>query len=88
MRGLKHASGFFQSRVADRLQMRFTPVLTFELDESVRKSVEMSRLIDEALASDRRAATPDDDEEIVDEEEAAEDLDDDGADDSDVGLPR
>ena len=40
--------------VADRLQTRFTPVLTFKLDESVKKSVEISRLIDEAIASDRK----------------------------------
>jgi len=52
LRGLKHAAGFFQSKVADRLQTRFTPVLTFKLDDSVKKSVAMSRLIAEAVASD------------------------------------
>ena len=52
LRGLKHAEGFFQSKVAARLQTRFTPVLTFKLDDSVKKSVEMSRLIAEAVASD------------------------------------
>jgi ribosome-binding factor A len=52
LRGLKHAAGFFQSKVADRLQTRVTPVLTFKLDDSVKKSVEMSRLIAEAVASD------------------------------------
>ena len=52
LRGLKHATGFFQSKVAARLQTRFTPVLTFKLDDSVKKSVEMSRLIAEAVASD------------------------------------
>ena len=31
LRGLNHAAGFFQSRVADRLQSRFTPVLAFKL---------------------------------------------------------
>ena len=54
MRGLKHAAGFFQSKVADRLQTRFTPVLGFKLDDSVKKSVAIGRLIDEALASDRK----------------------------------
>ena len=52
LRGLKHAAGFFQSKVAARLQTRFTPVLAFKLDDSVKKSVEMSRLIAEAVASD------------------------------------
>jgi ribosome-binding factor A len=56
LRGLRHAAGFFQSKVADRLQTRFTPVLIFKLDDSVKKSIEISRLIDEAVASDRRSA--------------------------------
>ena len=55
LRGLKHAAGFFQSKVADRLQTRFTPVLVFKVDDSVKKSVAMGRLIEEALASDRKA---------------------------------
>jgi ribosome-binding factor A len=56
LRGLNHAAGFLQSRVAARLQTRFTPILTFELDDSVKKSIAMSRLIDQAIADDRRAA--------------------------------
>jgi len=52
--GLNHATGFLQARVAARLQTRFTPVLKFKHDESVKKSVEMARLIEEALASDQR----------------------------------
>jgi ribosome-binding factor A len=54
LRGLDHATGFLQARVAARLQTRFTPVLSFKNDDSVRKSAELSRLIDEAVASDRR----------------------------------
>src|SRR3954451_24678495 len=60
LRGLKHAAGFLQSRVAARLQTRFTPLLAFKKDEGVKKSVALSRLIDEALASDRKPPpTPD-----------------------------
>src|SRR5271165_7526833 len=36
LRGLKHAAGFFQSKVAARLQTRFTPVLTFKDRKSTR----------------------------------------------------
>ena len=65
-RACKHATGFLQSRVAARLQTRFTPVLTFKRDDSVKKSIEMSRLIDEALAADRQPdpddPAPDDDD--------------------------
>lgn len=52
MRGLQHARGFLQSKVAARLQTRYTPTLSFGVDEGVKKSIEISRLIDEALAAD------------------------------------
>jgi ribosome-binding factor A len=50
LRGLKHAAGFVQSKLARRLQTRFTPVLSFVLDQGVKHSIEMTRLINEALA--------------------------------------
>jgi ribosome-binding factor A len=48
--GLNHASGFVQSRLANRMKTRFTPVLHFILDQGVKNSIEISRLINEALA--------------------------------------
>ena len=53
MRGLQHASGFLQAKVAARLQTRFTPILSFKRDDSVKKSFEITRLIDETIAADR-----------------------------------
>jgi ribosome-binding factor A len=58
MQGLQSASGFIQSRVAARLQTRFTPVLTFKRDDSVKKSIAITKLIDDALASDRHDSLP------------------------------
>jgi len=49
MHGLRSAAGFIQSKLAARLQTRFTPQLTFVLDEGVKKSLEVTRLINEAL---------------------------------------
>jgi ribosome-binding factor A len=54
LQGLRHAAGFIQSRVAARLQIRHTPVLSFKRDDSVKKSIAISRLIDEAIAADRK----------------------------------
>jgi ribosome-binding factor A len=54
LNGLRSATGFLQSRVAARLQTRFTPILSFKRDDSVKKSIAISRLIDETLAADRR----------------------------------
>ena len=46
---LEHAKGFIQTEVGARLQTRYTPILTFYLDESVKKSIHISKLIDEAI---------------------------------------
>jgi ribosome-binding factor A len=97
MAGLKSAAGFLQSRVANRLQTRFTPVLTFKRDDSVKKSIEMSRLIDQALAADAGHPAPEaaagkeheDEDEDEDEFEGEDDFededDDDEADDAGTG---
>lgn len=50
MHGLRHAAGFVQAKLASRLKTRFTPALQFVLDQGVKKSIEMTRLINEALA--------------------------------------
>ncbi|HJZ56493.1 MAG TPA: 30S ribosome-binding factor RbfA [Gemmataceae bacterium] len=58
MHGLKSAAGFVQTKVADRLTTRFVPHITFVLDEGVKKSIEIARLIREAneqSAADARA---------------------------------
>lgn len=49
LRGLKHAAGFVQSKLAKRLQTRYTPVINFVLDPGVKNSIEITRLINEAL---------------------------------------
>lgn len=56
LRGLQHAAGFVQSRLAKRLQTRFTPTVRFVLDKGVKNSIEMSRLIKEALGDSATAA--------------------------------
>jgi ribosome-binding factor A len=49
LRGLEHAAGFIQAKLARRLQTRFTPAVRFVLDQGVKHSIEMTRLINEAL---------------------------------------
>ncbi len=50
MHGLRHAAGFIQSKLASRLKTRFTPVIKFVLDEGVKKSIEMTRLLNQERA--------------------------------------
>src|SRR4051794_28364506 len=61
MHGLKHSAGYVQSKLAKRLQTRFLPVLTFVLDKGVKNSIEMTRLINEALGKPETLAPSDED---------------------------
>ncbi len=58
LRTLQHAAGFVQSRLGKRLQTRFLPVLTFVLDQGVKNSLEITRLINEALGDSAATAEP------------------------------
>src|SRR4051812_13882391 len=49
MHGLRSAAGFVQSKLGGRLKTRFTPAIKFIKDEGVKKSIEVTRLINEAL---------------------------------------
>src|SRR5947208_6594973 len=71
LRGLRHAAGFIQSKVASRLQTRFTPVINFILDQGVKKSIELTRLINEALAQSAPTAGATPQEGTAPPEEAA-----------------
>ena len=63
MHGLKHAAGFVQSKLGGRLKTRFTPTVKFIKDEGVKRSIEVARLISEALGQPR----PDDQAEVSSE---------------------
>jgi len=45
--GLKSAAGFIRREVGHRMQIRYTPELQFELDNSIEHGVYISKLIDE-----------------------------------------
>lgn len=49
LHGLTHAAGFIQSKLGDRMKTRYTPVISFVLDPGIKSSLEVSRLIAEAL---------------------------------------
>jgi ribosome-binding factor A len=53
LHGLQHSAGYVQSKLGNRLKTRFTPSIRFILDEGVKKSIEVTRLINEALAQSR-----------------------------------
>jgi ribosome-binding factor A len=45
MQGLRSARGFLQGRIAALLDLRYTPVLDFRLDQGVKKSIAASQLL-------------------------------------------
>lgn len=49
LRGLRHAAGFLQSKVARRIETRYTPKLEFLLDQGVKRSIEVARILHEVL---------------------------------------
>jgi ribosome-binding factor A len=59
MYALTRSAGYIQAKLGSRLKSRFTPVIHFVLDEGVKKSIEVSRLINEALAQSTPPASDD-----------------------------
>lgn len=54
--GLKSAEGYIRGQLARTINLRNTPQLTFIMDQSIAYGVNMSRRIDEVVASDRESA--------------------------------
>ncbi|MGI6415035.1 MAG: 30S ribosome-binding factor RbfA [Thermoguttaceae bacterium] len=52
LRGLQSAAGFLQARCAARINTRYTPKIEFFLDDGVKKSIEISRILKEVLPPD------------------------------------
>ncbi|HVK10426.1 MAG TPA: 30S ribosome-binding factor RbfA [Gemmataceae bacterium] len=50
LHGLRSAAGFIQSKLGDRMKSRFVPVLEFVLDEGLKNSMEVNRLLNEEKA--------------------------------------
>jgi ribosome-binding factor A len=49
LKGLQNAAGFLQQKIARRIDTRYTPKLRFVLDQGVKRSVEVARILDEVL---------------------------------------
>ncbi len=60
LRGLESAAGFLQALCAQRIDTRFTPRLQFLLDQGVKHSIEVSRILSEVLPREEasHAAAP------------------------------
>jgi ribosome-binding factor A len=52
--GLRRAAGFLRRELGHRIHLHTLPELHFVFDASVERGARLSRLIDEAVASDRK----------------------------------
>jgi ribosome-binding factor A len=72
LHGLRSAAGFLQSKVANRIDTRYTPRLQFELDQGVKKSIEIAEILRRVLPPEPAAEPSEqqvgDDNEHADEE--------------------
>ena len=71
LHGLRSAAGFIQSKVGERMKSRFVPVLEFVLDEGIKNSLEVARLLHEEKARQQPAASEDESADTIPSEEAS-----------------
>ena len=53
-RRAQSAAGFIRREIGRRIQLRYTPEIIFELDDSIEHGVYINKLINETLQGDRR----------------------------------
>lgn len=58
VRGLESAAGFLQSKVASRIDTRYTPRLVFVLDQGVKKSIEIAQILRRVLPQSEPGESP------------------------------
>jgi ribosome-binding factor A len=54
--GLRNSTGFLQSRLADRIETRYTPRLSFVLDKGMKSAMAVGELLDQ-LRKEREQST-------------------------------
>lgn len=61
LKGLKSAGGWLRRELGAHLQLRYTPELVFELDDSLKYGAHMYELLSKLSAQEQHEDTPDDD---------------------------
>ena len=60
--GLQNSAGFLQKKIAERIESRYTPKLTFVMDKGVKASLEVNRILREVLPPAPVDDSPENDE--------------------------
>ncbi len=53
IKGLESSAGYLQSKINDRIDTRYTPKLVFKLDDGVKKSIAIAKMLAEVLPETR-----------------------------------
>jgi ribosome-binding factor A len=56
LRGLQSAAGFLQAKIAERIDIRYTPRLSFLLDQGVKRSIAVAQILQQVLPPQKAAA--------------------------------
>ena len=64
LKGLESSAGYLQAKIAQRIDTRYTPRLKFELDQGVKQSIAISKMLREVLPDEPAG------DQLVDEEPA------------------
>lgn len=73
LQGLSSAAGFLQQKCAKRIDTRYTPTLTFAVDEGVKNLIAVTEILAAERAARESAEATADEEQAVDDEDEADD---------------
>jgi len=59
--GLQNSTGYLQKRIGDRLDTRYTPKLTFVLDQGVKNATRINEILNQVLPRETTSAVMEDD---------------------------
>ncbi len=72
MHGLKSSAGYLQEKVSRRIDTRYTPRISFEMDMGVKKSIEVTRILNDVLPADHVSSTDSEDPKLGEDESRGE----------------
>lgn len=53
LRGLQSAAGFLQAKIAERIEIRYTPKLNFVLDQGIKRSIAVAQILQQVLPKEQ-----------------------------------
>jgi len=56
LKGLQNSAGFLQQKINERIDTRYVPKIRFVLDQGVKNSIAVTRILEEVLPDDSNAS--------------------------------